>query len=590
MAGQQDRAFDDLRNTLNEYARIFRDRWRLALIGLAVAGSVAFWFSQYLPREYRAATIFERRDDAVLRNLIHANSPYSFDNLKSSIGLDITGSRALAQAALRVELLAAEFVPATGALDETSLRELDGVVGRYALKPSLKMLHSSSNLDTIELRCDANDPEIARKFVIAMRENYIADSRRRISDILTNTKAFFEAETERFRQRADAITGQLKVRFDEFPGVDPTDLSSAGNRMETLRMERDRLYDRKADLEGQIEAFDNVLSAVPDAVVDEATASQPAALRATGSRSAMVDQTMQSAIRNVGAKVSELINERQMTLEHPAVKRLLKQLEMMHALRDEVLRAARNQEPLPDGAVESVAPVGDAYREWNRQRFRVELELVRFRKSLVAVQARFDVAEARMQKFKVLYDKMLERGDEIERLQEQVAQHAATAGVWKQHLSQLTRVLAAEAGQRGTRFSLIEAPKRVTRAVTPRVTSIFSVCLGLGLAAAALLVALAELLDRSFRSAGQVTRVLGIPVLECVGAITTPRERRRRLLSRLAWAPTLAVLSVTLLGTASLAYTSLERPDVHRRTIAKLDGLLTTFGAPTTSLSDDQER
>ena len=95
---------------------------------------------------------------------------------------------------------------------------------------------------------------------------------------------------------------------------------------------------------------------------------------------------------------------------------------------------------------------------------------------------------------------------------------------------------------------------------------------------------MSELLDRSFRSIGQVTRVLGIPVLECVGTIATPRELRRQRISRLIWTPVVSVLVLALLTSASLAYVSLENPALHHRAIAKLDGALSAIGAPLTRL------
>ena len=46
----------------------------------------------------------------------------------------------------------------------------------------------------------------------------------------------------------------------------------------------------------------------------------------------------------------------------------------------------------------------------------------------------------------------------------------------------------------------------------------------------------------------------------------------------------MCVLLFSLFLTASLAYTSLERPDVHRRVISKLDHALQSVGAPPTAL------
>jgi len=110
------------------------------------------------------------------------------------------------------------------------------------------------------------------------------------------------------------------------------------------------------------------------------------------------------------------------------------------------------------------------------------------------------------------------------------------------------------------------------------VASVFVVCSGLGLAAATLLVALAELFDRSFRSVGQVTRVLGIPVLECIGTMSTPRERRRTAVRRLVWTPTLTMLVLSLVASAALAYTSLMMPAVHADAMRRVNRVLGTVG------------
>jgi len=179
-----------------------------------------------------------------------------------------------------------------------------------------------------------------------------------------------------------------------------------------------------------------------------------------------------------------------------------------------------------------------------------------------------------------LYDQLLERGEELRKVRDRMAQDNSTIAMWRQHLGQLSRILTAESEQRGTQFVLIEEPKEASRAVSPRAASVFAVCTGSGLAVAALLVALAELLDRSFRSAGQVSRALGIPVLECIGVIPTPEVRRRRMVSRLVWTPALALLLGLLLTAGTLAYASLEHPGLHRRAMDKLDTVLGGFGTP----------
>jgi uncharacterized protein involved in exopolysaccharide biosynthesis len=588
MTAHQDRAFDDLRNTVHEYARILRRRWRLALLAISIVSAVAFWCSQYLPRQYSTAAIFERRDDAVLRNLIHSRSPYSFDQLKSSIAHDMTGSRALAEAAIDLGLLPADAVTSEQALTNAELRRLDTALSAYDLAAAVRLAHSSPSLDTIELRCTANNPTIARRFAIALRDGYIARTRERMTEILSNTRDFFATEVTRYQRQINEANQRLKEQFAEFPGVDPSDPASAGARLEALQTERLRLAQGKAELEAQIQARERFLTSTaltqpPDA--QRAPAPAPPAPPALPNTTSAIEQ----AIKKVEQELADAIVVSRMTNEHPTVKALRRKLENLWAARDAALLPATAANAETPAQHDAAWRLREADPVLAGQRLRVELELDALRAQLEVANQHVEEAEARVERFAALYDRLLRNSDGVQQLQNQLDQDVATAAVWREHLAQLERILAAESEQRGTQFASVEEPKENTYAIKPRAAAIFIVCLGCGLAAAALLVALAELLDRSFRSAGQVTRSLGLPILECIGVINTLRVRRRRLAARLLWTPMLCILVSSLLVTASLAYTSLEYPNLHRRAIAKLDNVLQALGAPPTSLAPSLE-
>ena len=593
MTTNNERPFDDLRSTLGEYGRILRHRWRLGFVAMGIVSSIAFWYSQYLPRHYQASTLFERRDDVVLRNLIESRSPYSFDQLKSTMVMDMTGSRAMAETAVTVGLLPADLISPEGALSKDALNALDAALKRHNISASLHLLYASESLDTIKLECTANDPAIAREFVVALRDRYISRTGDRITDILLSTKQFFEGELQRFQQNVTQTNNILRTQFEDFPGVDPTDLASAGRRLEDLRLQRAGVQERITEVKAQIAAREEFL--VP--LVTQETLNErppltggPATSGTRGNTAVLPvmpqsEEVLTSAIEQVEAEITDATSLRRMTLEHPVVKGLYRKLEglrtalaTLHADRAARVAAAPR---LPAGSNGLRAPAPRS-----PERIRIEVELEALRRQLTALQVNFKKSDDRAQHFAGLYDQLLKNGGELEELCSRLDQDTITIAMWREHLGQLDRILSAESEERGTQFTLVEEPKDSDRALSPRVASVFAVCGGSGLAAAALLVALVELLDRSFRSAGQVTRVLGIPVLECVGVINTPTVRRRRIVSRLIWTPALGLLLGLLLTAGALAYTSLEHPGLHGRAIARLGGVLPGIGSPGPALSD----
>ncbi|MEW6249695.1 MAG: hypothetical protein AB1716_03550 [Planctomycetota bacterium] len=558
MAHPSGQGFDDLRNTLHEAMRIVRRRWRLAVVGLTVVGAAAFWGSQYIPREYQATTLFERRDDPVLQNLVQSNSPYGFERLKTTMALDTVGSRALLNGAVTAGLLAPEVAAGQGALTPAERAALDGVVGRHALRVTVSLPQSTASLDTIQLQCTANDPGVARALVTALRDNYIAQTRERMYQILVRTREFFVSEVQRLQEDVARAEAGLREGCDEFPGLDLSDAAGLGTRLETLRMQRNAVYERRADLEAQITAREQFLIAAAALYAQQTEAQSPA-----GAPRAGADPVIDRAIDAIKTQVVELMAERRMTAEHPDVKRLLGRIAAMEELRRKLAAEAAEQPAPQDAASAAPGALSESQRAWQAQRMRVELELDTLRRQLDTVHRQWQQADERAARFAALFEKLTGQSDVLRQLREERGTAAQELTLWQGHLARLERVLTAEAGDRGTQFTLLEEPKGDGRPVKPRLTAVFVVCLGLGWAAAALAVALAELFDRSFRSIGQVARALGVPALQSIGVILTPCERRRRRVRRLIWTPALGLFALGLVLTATLAWASLARPAMY---------------------------
>jgi uncharacterized protein involved in exopolysaccharide biosynthesis len=549
-----DRPMEDVRNTIGEYARLVRNRWRPALVGLALVASTAFWCSQWLPRRFAASTIFERRDDVVLRNLISKNSPYSFESLKSTLVMDMTGSRAMANAAVTLGILAPEAVPAEGPLTEAGLRALDEALAAHGLRASVQMLQSTPSLDTIKLTCEAHDPDMAQRCVVALRDGYISHTRDRITDVLRSTRRFFQTEVDRLQQQLSSTNQALAEPFKDFPGLDPNDTAGAGHRLEVLRSERERLLERKTELEAQVAVHEQYAALIAD---------QPAGAGATEA----FQRSVRAAMAKIDQEMGEAMALRRMTAEHPEVRGLQAKRAALSALLDELVRQS---------SAEALAHAGDGWAvsapdgERNAQQLRAKLELEALQRQLAAVQAKFEHADERVRRFGALFERLLKHGAGLRDLTDQAATQADTLATWREHLLQLDRIMAADSEQRGTSFAVLEEAKNSDRPVSPRGKAVMAVCTASGLAGAALLIGILELLDRSFRSAGQVARALGIPVLESIGVIPTPQVRRKRWLCRLLWAPTLTLLLAVLLTTGALAYFSLEHPRAYDSALTNL--------------------
>jgi hypothetical protein len=207
----------------------------------------------------------------------------------------------------------------------------------------------------------------------------------------------------------------------------------------------------------------------------------------------------------------------------------------------------------------------EAMRIWLEQKSRVDLELKTRRQKLALTADALEALDDKLARYEGLYDSLVAEHGDFEAQAAELKRAEADALTWSGYLTQLDRILTAESQQRGVTFATIEEPRHVARAISPTMRSVASVSVALGLLAAGLTILLIEVFDRSFKSAAQVTRALGIAVLEGIAEIVTPAVRRERVLRRAFWAPLVAMLMFVVVGTFAMTYLQMERPDLYAR-------------------------
>ncbi len=579
---QREGVYDELHGVLARYTQILRRRWRAGLLALGTVGGLLLWCSQYLPRQYRASTTFERRDDAVLQNLVSQNSPYGFDHLRSSLTLDTTGLRAKADAAVSVGLIEKGAISTDGALSEEDARRVKDVLSRHGLNATVRLITSTTGLDVIELTADADNANLAREFVMALRDQYVDDTRKRMREVLDNTRQFFTAEMERRRGEAAEASAALEKHFADFPDLHSREPLTLATRMETYRTDRERLEEDLAQLEAQIAARSDFLTALSR---EAATTHAPSAPDAAPAPSAE-EISMEVAIRNVEQEITDSIVVKQMTPEHPTVQALRRKIDALNSVKASFAekRAAAATQPVKVDEPETAA--APARSPLARQ---VELELDTLQRQREIVRKRLEDARERYAKYLGLCRQLSDDSGELRRLDERVSQANASANVWRQHLTQLEQIAAAENEKRGTTFRLVEEPMTASAALAPRASAVFTVSMGIAFACALALMALLELLDRSVRDVSRAAALTGAPVLECLGVIATPAAVRARRMRGLLWSPALSISLLLLLGSGSMAYASFQMPETHRRLSAAVDRLLVPLGIPPVANDDRDE-
>jgi len=221
------------------------------------------------------------------------------------------------------------------------------------------------------------------------------------------------------------------------------------------------------------------------------------------------------------------------TGEHPDVQRVRRELA---ALRDRI-EAAGDADAGTSGVERN-----PTYVQLSAQLNSVQAEIASIedqRAELRQERLALQEALARAPEVEREYNRIVRRLDNALADREELADKEATA--------RLSGSLEAAAG--GERLSLIETPQTPLAPHSPNKKLILAIGVVLGVGSGGVSLVLAELLDRSIRSARDLVRILGDQPLAAIPTLTTFRDIRRRWLRRLG-----AVAGVAIVATGGLIW------------------------------------
>jgi uncharacterized protein involved in exopolysaccharide biosynthesis len=534
-------------------------RQRVFLVPFCLTVTAALLASHYIPRSYTASTIFERRDDVAIADLVRQNSPHSFDTIRRSLELDLKGPAAVVAAIGEVAGQASAGQTYAGEPLPVDPVERHEFVASLIEEINLKMLEKSNHLDLIEVSCRGRDPLLAQQLTTRLRDGYVERTRQRITSVLEDAKGFFEAQTAKHQEAVDRLESQIVTMEEAYPGVRPGEPATVYTQLTTLENKRDQLASKKRELEARIGAHERFLSNFGSLPVVDSSG------RPVGGPVDALDRRrlrMEAQINEVRDEITDLMTVRRMTAQHPTVVALNQKLR--HLESQLVGLAAATSQPAEDGAT-AVALADPGSAAWLSQRGAIEMELEAAREILAATELEWQAINERIAATEQLQGKVVDRRQSYRSKLAALDRAKADLAVWRGNLERVSRHLTAEQQDRGIQFATIEEAGLNLRPVWPRASTVFVLALVLGVAAGSGCVALAELLDRSFRTAGQLRRSLNLPVLESVSEIVTPALRRRRLVGQLVIGPAIAVaLMVSLVVAGTATYLRLERPQSYQ--------------------------
>ncbi len=572
-SSDEQRPFAEIRKNLNDVLRILSvHRWAF-FVPFCLVTSAAFMMSLYYPRSYEARTSFERRNDPIMVDLPNSPGTQSFRYFRNSMMGDLTSVECMAEVVENLGLTKNYARTENGELAPESIKRRNSLARSLGATVNVAIASPSPQNDIITLTYKGPDPNIGAKLLDELKKAYIRRTHKWIHSFLVSRQDYFQGEVTEARAEFKSAKRDLTVWQMQAPHVDIHNPASIPAKLEDLEMARREMLLRQREHQAQLAAYQQMAmsSTIAKNAQGESQANRGDSL---GPMSFVTTKALRlaSQVADIGSEIRTLREVRGMRDEHPEIKRLLakKRLVQEHLDREEATG--------PESATANAsmkAPQGEPKQAITDPVQRTAMMAVQgpLAMEIQREKAGIKDIEIRLQSNKKSMEKLAQaKNDVFQRQAESVDLEAAVSKASKQR-QQLTTSLARiepaiKAIEQGRlmEFSVGEPARGSHIPVNPKATTIVLLALLAGLAAGTVFVILAEILDHVYRGATEVSRSLGLPILDVIDEIVTSGERRRRLITQTVISPLMAICFLAIAGiTGTMAYLSIQRPATFER-------------------------
>ncbi|HNO78638.1 MAG TPA: hypothetical protein PKN33_11310 [Phycisphaerae bacterium] len=563
----EDSSFVLLRNNIFEVFRILILRRWAFFVPFCLVVCVATIISQYIPRVYKSTTVIERRDHPVLINLQQTVATGEFARFfRPTLSRDVKSIDAMAEAVDNAGLIPNLPRKPDGTPTEEGWELCREKGAELAHGVNVRLIQRTEHLDQIQITFEGPSPSLPQKFVRAIKDAYVRRMREQLVSMLADAKTYFENTARDQRQEISDLESETLAFQAEFIGIDPTNPGALKLKLTSLESERSEL---ERDL--------NMLSLETEARrrrieqhkmrTRQSMAMQMGSALPTKHNLSPEAQAIEGEILGLQREIHDLKTSRRMTDRHPDIIELQKRIDRAKGqLQTQYASTSTDSNAL---ASEHIA-AGGSPLIWDMELADLQLDLQDRENRMAAMEQRLRVIDSDITKHKRLEDNIFRYRKDFQIKQDLLAQARAEHTMNSRRVVEIAGILNADESERGISFTELTPPTACIRPISPRSTTVLALSILAGLGAGAVGVLRKELFDQTYHTTKQVTRSLGLAVLESVEEFITSVERARMFRRRVIYAPAIVFVLMSAVGiSCAAALLSIEKPDTYERYMTK---------------------
>ncbi len=563
----EDSSFVLLRNNIFEVFRILILRRWAFFVPFCLVVCVATIISQYIPRVYKSITVIERRDHPVLINLQQTVATGEFARFfRPTLSRDVKSIDTMAEAVDQAGLIPNLPRNPDGTPTEEGWELCREKGAELSHGVNVRLIQRTEHLDQIQITFEGHSPSLPQKFVRAIKDAYVRRMRAQLVSMLADAKAYFENTARDQRQEISDLETETLAFQAEFIGIDPTNPGALKMKLTSLESERSELERDLNMLSLESEARRRRIEQHKMRSRQSMAMQMGAALPSKHSLSPEA-QVIEAEILGLQREIHDLKTTRRMTDRHPDIIELQKRMDRAKGqLQAQYASTANNSGAL---ASEHIA-AGGSPAIWDMELADLQLDLQDRENRMAAMEQRLRVIDADIAKHKRLEDNIFRYRKDFQIKQDLLAQARAEHTMNSRRVVEIAGILNADESERGVSFTELTPPTACIKPISPRSTTVLALSILAGLGAGAVGVLRKELFDQTYHTTKQVTRSLGLAVLESVEEFITSVERARMFRRRVIYAPAVVFVLLSAVGiSCAAAFLSIEKPEAYERYMTK---------------------